>query len=461
MPLKFERFDDNNRNAPGRSFFLGALATAVLFLSSCAGPPRLQPEINSLLISNRWSMAADRIEEAKADYGHGNYLLYYLDRGLLEQMTGRYAESIRSFEKAKQRFEKLYTQSISDEAASWAVNDYRLPYRGTDYEYVLVNVFQALNFVQAGQITEALVEARDLDSKFRVIEELARNSKRKHFEDNGFARMFMGLLYEAAGSPQDINDALIAYRQALALYDGYYGNRYVPQVLAERLLALAERFNDDDLFSLRLRFPLAALANGGRPSGKAVVYLVHLMGYSPIKVPEVIPVPLDRGLMTKITFPQFVRRYYATRSSRLDITGSGGQVRADTELGADIEGIAIRDLEEQKARVLAKAILRPSIKYLLERNQKEIVKKHYGNGAAELFGLFSDLYNFYSEEADLRSWQTMPAQIRIARVMLEPGQYHFRLELLGENGGVSGSEDLGEVSLRAGETKFFVRRAAQ
>ena len=114
---------------------------------------------------------------------------------------------MESFEKSKQRFRELYTESLTKEALSWAVNDYMLPYRGADHEYVLVNVFQALNFLALGDLNEALVEARDLSSKYQVVGNLAQKMLRSRFEDNGFARMFMGMAVRSAPKPATISVA--------------------------------------------------------------------------------------------------------------------------------------------------------------------------------------------------------------------------------------------------------------
>jgi len=200
-----------------------------LTLGSCMslGGPALQPEINSLIVADRMDKAADKISAPEAHYGKGNYLLYYLDRGLVEFYAGRHEASIISLEKAKERFEELYTLSLTEEAMSWALNDYALSYRGADYEYVLINIFQALNFLQQGDVYEAQVEARDLDSKYQVVHDLAIKMQRRRFEDNGFARLFMGLLFEATG---DRDDALLWYKQALKAYEEYYASRYVPEI---------------------------------------------------------------------------------------------------------------------------------------------------------------------------------------------------------------------------------------
>ena len=61
------------------------------------------------------------------------------------------------------------------------------------------------------------------------------------------------------------------------------------------------------------------------------------------------------------------------------------------------------------------------------------------------------LYNVFSEQPDLRSWQTLPARIRVARLIVKPGAYEVS----------AGSESLGQVTLGAGEKKFFVVRTVK
>jgi hypothetical protein len=427
-------------------------------LASCAsvGGPLFQSEINGLVTAGRVQDAAEKITGGKGDYGTGNYVLYYLDRALVLQLSGDLAGSIASLEKAKARHEELYTRSVTNEALTWVVNDNRAPYRAPTYERVLMNVFQMFNYLQMNELDEALIEARDLDAKFPVVPELYARDKRR-FEDNGFARVLCGVLYEATGTGDDMSDAFIAYRQALAVYDAYYDGQYVPRVLQERLVRLARKFNDPDLGTYRARFPGAF--SGTDRVDAATVYLLGSVGFSPVKAPWSIPVPLEDGVVARISFPQFMRRAYAARLQRLVLQGSSGiQVYADAEIGVDIEELAEKDLESRKALTLAKAIARPAFKYLVERNQKEAIEKKHGALAGEVFGLFSSLYNIYSEQADLRSWQALPAQVHVARVQVPAGTYHVSVEDLDAAGSLLSGEDKGDVTLKAGQTYFFIRR---
>ncbi len=417
------------------------LILSVVFLSSCASfsGPALQPEIRGLVAADRMKLAVDKLSAQSAAYGQGNYLLYYLDRGLVEYYAGLNAQSILSFEKAKIRFEELYTQSLSKEALSWTVNDYALPYRGSDYEYLLINVFQALNYLALGNVNEALVEARDMDSKYGVIEKIAGAAKRQRFEDNGFARMFMGFVYESTGRPEYRDSASLFYRQAADVYQEYYGGGYAPEILQDRLRAATA---------------------GERNSRQAVVYVFQLAGLAPLKSSEMIPVPVDGEFIVPIAFPKFNKRDYETRQGVLTAEGPVGVKHVvPTELGVSIEELAVKDLESRKAIVLSKAALRPALKYLIERKQKENIEKKFGRMAADIFGLFGSLYNILSERADLRSWQTLPAEIRVARLTLDPGDYQLRVEHLAGDGSTLESSDLGFRSVEAGNTYFFVSRA--
>jgi hypothetical protein len=64
-----------------------------------------------------------------------------------------------------------------------------------------------------------------------------------------------------------------------------------------------------------------------------------------------------------------------------------------------------------------------------------------------------------SEEADKRSWQTLPDEIHIARAWVPPGEYHLSIQPSGQPGKPEkGSRPL---SLAAGQTRFVIQRVMQ
>ncbi len=407
----------------------------VLFLPafiSCATPPKnVQPQINSLVIAQHFDKAVSFLGENPSAYGPNNQLLFWLDRGFVLHLAGRYAESVGAFESAKRKFDELYTRSISQTAAAYAVNDYWQEYRGEDYEYALVNIFQALNFAAMNNVSEALVEARDMDARSKWAK-----------TDDAFARMLFGILYQAAGTPQDLNDAYIDDVRSKAQY-----GVDVPKILAQNL----------------------ATVQTPDAQTKAEVYLFHYTGFVPLKVADTFLIPLDASHVTAISFPRYTDRVSDVRSSVFSAVGPavgpgvGGagsrSAQENTEPVEDIGAIAKKILDDRKALILAKAGLRPIGKYLLEKAVESRVRDRNGETPAEIVNLFANVYNLYSEQADLRGWQTLPEKIRAARLLLEPGRYEFFVEDLDEKGVSLGKKSLGVFDLRAGRKKFLIVRS--
>lgn len=440
------------------------LLCSFIFLSSCASVPTLQPQVNVLVVNNRFDQAFDLLNSKENAYGTNNQLLYLLDKAYVLQMAGRYEESIKHFAKAKQKFDDLYTQSLSKLALTLIINDYSAPYRGEDFEYVLMNIFQALNYATLGNIPEALVEARDMDRKLNFLRELYYDKKNAYKED-AFGEFLAGILYQASGSRQDLNDAFICYKKALLAYETDLKNNntpYIPPLLIENLLATAESLGFPEFTSLRLKFPFGRFVSLKDLTDKAQIYLIQYNGLSPIKHPVTIPVPLPDGFVTQLSFPKYDTRPFDITTSQLVATASSGaQFKSDTLLGSNIEKTAIQDLETRKLRVYAKAIGRPIFKYLLEKSLEGKVEERHGRGAGYAVKGASSLYNVFSERADLRSWQTLPGQIRIARLVLEPGVYKFSVNNFDAGNIQIENDDLGEINLKAGEIKFIIYRTTR
>ena len=65
-----------------------------------------------------------------------------------------------------------------------------------------------------------------------------------------------------------------------------------------------------------------------------------------------------------------------------------------------------------------------------------------------------------SEEADKRSWQTLPDEIHIARTWVLPGRYRVAVRPSGLVAS-AGKESDRSVTLAAGQTVFMIQRVVQ
>jgi hypothetical protein len=409
----------------------------VLFLSSCTGPiTHLQPRVTSLLMEHQFDAALSTLSDSPLAYGPKNQLLYWLDRGMVLHVAGRYRESIDAFEHAKSLADELYTRSLHEMANTFLINDYRGAYRGTDEEYVLINIFQALNYVALGEVHESLVEARQVETKLSLINGQFPN-KENVYRDDAFAHLLMGVLYQADGSMQSMQDARVSLEHAYNVYAKDYTKNY----------------------GLEPPRILEYIKNQPPETGKAQVYLIQYTGFAPIKEEGGVIIPAGGLLLTRVVFPQYVDRVSVLKGSSFIAHGAYSDVVYPTEIGEDIGAIAKQILENRKVLIGAKAILRPGMKVAGEKVAENQIEKHYGDLAALGFDLLGTVYNLSTEKADLRSWQTLPNDIRIARLVLDPGQYEFYVQSVDGNQNQLEKKDLGSMDVKSGDIKFFVVRS--
>ena len=420
----------------------------------------MQSKLKYFVAENEYTRAKSVLDDNSALYGRRNALLYLLDKGLLLHLSRDYKESIEIFEKTKLKFDELYTKSITGILSTWVINEYTSPYRGEDFERVMINIFQSLNYALSGSIEEALVEARDVDSKLNAINNQYNPEEKNVYKEDAFARMLMGIFYEAGKTREDLNDAFISYAKAAEIYDNDYYKNYnlgAPVILKENLLSAAEFMGQIELNKYRAKYSGIKFLSFEEKNKKSEIYLIQYSGFSPVKRESILPVPLPDGYILQIAFPRYGRRKDFTRDLIFSAKNHNNKVfSASSEMVEDIGAIAIQNLDNRKARVIAKAIAGSTGKYLIEKKQEENIRKKYGTNTAAGFKIFSNLFNIFSSRADLRSWQTLPDEIRLSRLLLEPGEYNFFVTNRDSQNRFLDEVDLGKITVSAGEKKFFI-----
>jgi len=435
----------------------------VILLSSCAVSSRYESRLNSLIRKGKPAQADVILGDNPDLYGRKNTLLYLLDKGLVCHFSEDYKKSIAVFEKAKLKFEELYTKSISEGLSSWIINDYAASYRGEDFERIMINVFQSLNYVMLGDLQEALVEARNVDSKLNLLNSRYKPGEKNVYKEDAFARLLMGILYEANKTKEGYNDAFISYAKAVEIYENDYALNYrleVPEILKENVLAAARFFGLTEFYRYRAKYSGVKFFSLEEKAKKAEVFLIQYNGFSPVKEEEILPVVLPDGYVVQVAFPKYKTVSSGTHGARLSAKNNRNEdFSVITQLGEDISAIAVKNLDNRKVRITAKAIASATGKYLLEKEGEKSINKKYGQDAGKTFKILSSLFNVISSRADLRSWQTLPSQIRIARLLLEPGEYDITVTDLDAQNGALTERSLGKVNLSGGEKKFFVIRS--
>jgi len=440
-------------------FFLGQ---AALFLfSSCAPSIKHYPQVNQYLLARDYDSAYTAIEENKGTYAERNAVLYYLDKGIISHFAGRCKESNRNLFQAESIMDELYTKSISKEAASFVISDNTVPYRGEDFEMAMVNLFLALNYAELGDWEDAVVEARKVDSKLNLINSQYQEGKENVYREDGFIRFLMGVFYEAE---QEINDAFISYRNSEEIYSEDYLPNYgvaPPPILIENLLTAADDMDFyEEIAQLKKQYPDVAFLDSEAKNSMAEVFIIHYNGLCPEKREEYFFVPMPDGYVMKIAYPKFITRSYQINRGevRLRSLATGRSYSFPTVLMEDIASIAVLNLDNRINRVKAKAIARATTKYLASAAASKVVEEKHGALAGMLTKMTANIASVATEQADVRHWRLLPAEIRVGRAMVSPGEYAGSIQFIGTGGAVLYSQQIGPFSVRAREKQFFTYR---
>ena len=398
------------------------------FLAGCGSSTQFYRAVEEDIGAGRYPEAIKGVIEHHGEYGGKGTVLYELDLGLLYHYAGMSDSSSSHLLAGEREIEDLYTQSISLAAMSVLLNDNVLPYDGEDFERVLVNVFLALNFAQQELPDEAIVEARKVDLKLR---EFARQYEGKNtYQEDAFARYLAGALYESGG---ELNDAFIAYKKAHEAYETYartYSTK-APSFLVNDLVRIAKRLSFTDEYERYMRLGgIDTVTTGGRQGS---VIVVAYAGRAPIKteIRASVSIPDSAGVIHtfQIALPRFTPRTRAGRAYDVAVRMPGDSVTsvtAQTAVAEDITAIAHQCLEDRLALVYLKSGGRALLKFLAAEAAKSKLKEKSENGLVNFLGsLAIDLAVGATEQADVRSWRTLPAQIQLARVELAAGSYEF------------------------------------
>ena len=335
---------------------------------------------------------------------------------------------------------------------SFVLNDNVIPYEGEDFEKVLVNIFLALNYATTGMDEDALVEARKVDLK---LKEYSRQYEGKNkYQEDAFIRYVAGVLYENEG---EVNDAFISYKKSFEAYKAYatnYGTTS-PAFLLDDLVRTAADLSFDDEEATYRDLGGHLPFDDGQAYGSILV--VAYAGKGPIKVEDrpTVTIPDTSGTLHtfQLALPKFERRFRSNREYAVSVLSADDTVAANTVLAEDINAIAQKTLEDRLGLIYLKSGGRALAKFLAAEKAKKDIKDGSDSKAKNfLASLAIDLVVGATEQADTRTWRTLPAEIQLSRIYLPPGKYS--LDVHSSDGGYTLTDE--PVDVQKGRTAFVL-----
>lgn len=311
-------------------------------------------------------------------------LLYWLEKGLVLHDAGDYETSTRELLAASSYLERNDFVSVRDEARALLANEWAGRYGGEYSEQLWIHSYLMMNFLALEQYESAAVEARQALARMESHPEVLNSDY--------FTRALIALSFEAAGQT---NDAYIVNRK-LASDSGNHGS--LDPVLLPQALRLG--------FSNDAREIQQRIATSHTPDAiktrrnEIIVFLAS----------GVIPVKKSGNIYTddyaRLSFPQ----YYISNDTPPDfhVTVDGAQCRCKP-INTDLGMLVADSLNKRGLATAAKSIARAVV--------KDAVADAVGEKDT-LAGEFARLILFAIEEADTRSWQSLPRHLTMLRIPL-------------------------------------------
>jgi hypothetical protein len=461
----------------------------LLALAGCASSANRYLLVDKSLLVSDYQAADAVIQKAEDEYGAKGRVLYGMDRGMTLQLAGEYQKSNEALERAEDEVDRLYTRSVRTESLAFMTNDNSLPYEGEPFEQVMINVLKALNYACLDRWEDALVEARRIDHRLNVLTD--RTKEQAGYRDDGFARYLSGILYESAG---DLNNAFIAYRKAYETFEASraWSRTGVPSQLRADLLRAADALHlGQELAEYQQRFPDTAWQSHEEQRRLAHVLVISYNGRAPRKEDQFLDLPISldalqlvllnrgftsgnrqqhraadtvlyglNGRVVRVALPRIVPQKTQVPVDTVNlIPEQGAPITVRTELAQNVTALADKALSERIAGIAVKAVARAAFKYSLAEGATRGAQHAVGGDAGPWVGLAVGLltkgFAVASEEADKRSWRTLPDEIHLARMWVAPGAYRFSSSVSGTGASAK------MLSLRAGETAVVIQRVVQ
>lgn len=453
-----------------KRYLLLILLIVLLTGGGCATFYQKTMAVQKDIAGGNFESALKSLERDKKWPQNNHRVLYFMNKGVVHFMLGEHEASNAWFDRADLYIED-YRKNIGFEALALVSNPMVRPYRPEDFEAIMVHYYKALNFIALGNFEGALIECRRINLLLLAFNENYKEHKNKYTRD-AFAHNLMGLVYQAAG---DYNNAFIAYRNALEIYESDYQSLFGLQAPRQLKLDLLYTARMTGFHEEVLRYEKAfGLKTPEVQEGYGDLVYLWMNGLGPVKSEwslNLTNMGVRNGAMLfgsdelGITFPlhlrqqqsnqaaafknlSFIRMAFPRYLERQPLYHSAvlrsNQESYSLEMAQNVNKIAHQSLKDRMLREMGNNLLRLATKQVMEQATRR---------ENENLGALVGIVNAMTEKADTRNWQSLPYALHYTRVPLPAGEQKLMLE----QQGLSGTQrDTVKVNIEPERTTFQI-----
>ena len=421
------------------------LLLAAVLLTGCGGYAGTSEAFRSALRSGQVNPALERVNEAlgvqraedlPSEPGADTPLLL-LERATILQAMGETKWSSRDFQAADKTLEVLdLSNDTAGNIGKYIFSDDATAYKAPPHEKLLLNTLNMLNYLVAGDLSGAKVEAR----RFTI--------NRKWLQDDANARGMLalgsylsGFAFEMAGDP---NPAMRHYG------DANEAGRVPGLIAAAKRLAARSGEQDE-----RLKLGSAPSEPPPGDARKAELLVVVQTGMAPYRVAERLPIGAAivatshprrgerlsrkqrrrantfaaKGILKWVNYPS-LKRVRGSGRSPIRIRLDGNAMRPGVAL--DVEDKVVAQFDDIRGTLIAASIVR-LISRAVAGELSQAAAKQAGSGGLGglLIGLAVEGALTAADTPDTRSWVTLPARVSVARARIAAGKHTIAVRYRG------------------------------
>lgn len=450
---------------PARSHAACCTATlacaGLLLLCGCAGYDDQTKAIRQAWTAGNNERAAELATAAAETYkDSGDAIAFGLESGSALRASGKFEQSSKQFADTEAKMRKYAAGAdirLADEAGATLTNLSYLPYTGTAYDKVMLSTYQALNDMQLGRMDAARVNLnRALEYQRQAVADNARaieaanSAAEKNHSDLDVERtrgaVPVGQLDSASSGivstqayADYVNPFTVLLDGLFFLYQGTGGSDLERARMSLRRVAgmgEAEAYVREDLAAVDARIRME--------TPEPTTYVFFETGMAARRDQVRIDIPLFIFGLREVpyfgaAFPKLVTN--ENFAQYLDVKAGGKTYR--TQIVCRMDNVIAREFDNELPLVITKTLLSSGAKaaatYGLSAAGEQIGGGDTGKLIGNLMLMAGTIYQAAMNQADLRSWVTLPKYFEYARL---PTPADHRLTLTTQTGQTSLAVDL-------------------
>lgn len=409
--------------------------------------------------------AASQISAEADKRGEGkDAVVWRLEQGAVLRAAGKLEDSNKAFDKAEElvdKYEEAAKVSVSREALATVTNLTTLPYEGFAYDKIMMNTYKALNYMELGDYEKARIEL--IRAYERQKDAVHINSRRIEKAQEEGEKQKIHVNMDAVNSDKRFKNQFDNYYADLNQLRAYADYVNPASVYLDGLFFMAQATGNSDLERARNSFERTRSMIGenkfiqqdletvqqlinGQPIS-ATTYVIFETGQAPLR--DQIRIDLPLFLITPgvpyvgAAFPKL--RYRDNYLSVLNVSFKQSEARQNSPLHPGKKTQEVIKLREQRHRPITTEEMTESTALL--SSMDNVIAREFKNelpviitktlvasaikaaatyGASRAASQKSDtaglitliagaIYQAAMNQADLRTWTTLPKEIQFCR----------------------------------------------